>query len=211
MGSCNKLEIKYEDFQVPHVKIFTLGTIYTMVELRFETPNLSVFGYTGNVFSWSSCGALSLSEANLHFCSAPKIWFSMVCSQIHWTTRKVPSGFQIVAIAQLALTVRYVCSILASISFIFDWLPHMTQFSFFFFSLCTVHVPADLRQSLHPPLSGAKHLDFTMRLLTNRDFWLWISPHAGTVFRISKQKEIYFPRLCSFFSFKLWKLCTYTP
>lgn len=73
MGSCNKLEIKYEDFQVPHVKIFTLGTIYTMVELRFETPNLSVFGYTGNVFSWSSCGALSLSEANLHFCSAPKI------------------------------------------------------------------------------------------------------------------------------------------
>lgn len=81
----------------------------------------------------------------------------------------------------------------------------------FFFSLCTVHVPADLRQSLHPPLSGAKHLDFTMRLLTNRDFWLWISPHAGTVFRISKQKEIYFPRLCSFFSFKLWKLYTYTP
>lgn len=154
MGSCNKLEIKYEDFQVPHVKIFTLGTIYTMVELRFETPNLSVFGYTGNVFSWSSCGALSLSEANLHFCSAPKIWFSMVCSQIHWTTRKVPSGFQIVEIAQLALTVRYVCSILASISFIFDWLPHMTQFSFFFFrcALCMFLQIWDKAYILHCPV-----------------------------------------------------------
>lgn len=75
--------------------------------------------------------------------------------------------------------------------------PHFPSF----FSLCTVHVPADLRQSLHPPLSGAKHLDFTMRLLTNRDFWLWISPHAGTVCSEYRSRKKFTSKVMFFFLF----------
>lgn len=166
MGSCNKLEIKYEDFQVPHVKIFTLGTIYTMVELRFETPNLSVFGYTGNVFSWSSCGALSLSEANLHFCSAPKIWFSMVCSQIHWTTRKVPS----------------VLSLIGSLI----W-PH---FPLFFF---VVHCACSCRFEKKPTSSTVRcqALGFYNELINKQGFFaLDFTSCWDCAFRISKQKEL---------------------
>ena len=97
-----------------------------------------------------------------------------------------------------------------SMSFIFDWLPHLTPFSIFlFFSLCTVHVPADLRQSLHPPLSGAKHLDFTMSLLTNRDFLLWISPHAGTVCSEYRNRKNFTSKVM--FLFSLLSYENYTP
>lgn len=50
------------------IKFLTLRACENLAEVLFETPNLSVFRYSGDIFSWTTC-SLSLSEASLHFFS----------------------------------------------------------------------------------------------------------------------------------------------
>ncbi|KAL9442179.1 hypothetical protein AB3S75_020651 [Citrus x aurantiifolia] len=83
-----------------------------MVDLRFETPNLSVFGYTGNVriFLVFIYMVHCLCRKPISISAPPQKYDSQwyVVKYIEHLSSKVPSGFQIVEIAQLALTMRYI-------------------------------------------------------------------------------------------------------
>lgn len=52
----------------PCLKILTIFRCKKLVEVMLDTPNLNIFRYTGDIVSFSS-GALTLSEADLHFSS----------------------------------------------------------------------------------------------------------------------------------------------
>lgn len=75
----------------PRIKILTLRTCENLFEVMLETPNLSVFDYSGDIFSSTSC-SLSLLEASIHFFSEniDSQWYVKyigLLARFHWLSK----------------------------------------------------------------------------------------------------------------------------
>ncbi|KAJ4718676.1 F-box domain containing protein [Melia azedarach] len=197
---CQCSNVEHMKISSCHLKYLDIYDCRKLVEVAIETPNLSIFRYTGDVISFSSGAAMTLSEAHLCFFTNKIRNFIRPSKNIQWYVKyiKLLSMFRQSQVVNLQS----------------DCLEHW-------------HFPRELRQILTPPFSGVKHFKFGAGLLLSFNYplarvvdsLLWISPHAETIclqhlphgkfcFQFSYKQPPVYERCCKSLHFlSCWEHC----